>query len=242
MTTACRGILLYSSLLLSSVSYAQNMQGVVTDGVTGRPMLAVTVVNERTQQATTTDENGFYTIAATQGDKIAFTYVGYKTIEKQKPVSVIIATQNISMEPGATTLREFVFKGDKRTKYQIDSAERMEVYHSPLSRKPPSPFNSPVSAIAELFNKKARMAYAFQKAYVGDEQNRFIDTRYTTKVVVQLTHLTGDSVASFMNTNPMPYDFARNASDLELKMWIRERYKEWIKNPVMIADTVVTQH
>jgi len=218
------------------------MQGIVTDGATGKPLLAVTVVNERTQDATATDENGFYTIAAVQGDKIAFTYVGYKTLERTKPVSVIIATQNVSMEPGATTLKEFVYKGDKRTKYQIDSAERMELYHTPLSKRPPSPFNSPVSAIAELFNKKARMAYAFQKAYVTDEEDRFIDTRYTTKLVSQLTRLTGDSVAHFMYAYPMPYDFARNASDLELKMWIREKYKEWLKNPVVTLDSADVKH
>lgn len=190
-------------------------------------MLAVTVVNEHTQQGTTTDERGFYTLSAQQGDKIAFTYVGYKTIEKVKPLSVIVATLNVSMEAASNQLKEFTFKGDRRSQYQIDSAERKVIYHTVLTRKPPSPFNSPVSAIAELFNKKARMAYAFQKQFVADEENRFIDTRYTTTLVGQLTGLTGDSIAHFMYESPMPYDYARNASDLEIKMWIRNAYKEW---------------
>ena len=73
------------------------------------------------------------------------------------------------------------------------------------------------------------MLYEFQKTFAEEEVNKFIDTRYTTSLVAKLTGLTGDSVAHFMYDYPMPYDYARNATDLELKMWIRSSYKEWIK-------------
>jgi hypothetical protein len=36
-----------------------------------------------------------------------------------------------------------------------------------------------------------------------------------------------------MNAYPMPYDFARVASELEIKVWIREQFKEWLKNPII---------
>jgi hypothetical protein len=36
-----------------------------------------------------------------------------------------------------------------------------------------------------------------------------------------------------MNAYPMDYDYARAATDLELKMWIRFHYREWKKNPVI---------
>ena len=217
------------ALLCSLATNAQSLQGVVTDAATGLPLFAVTVVNVKTQQGTTTDENGFYTLPANTGESIAFTYIGYKTEVRTKPVSVIISTMNVKLQPSTTQLKEFVFHGDKRSKYQIDSAERKVIYHTVLSRKPPSPFNSPVSAIAELFSKKARMAYQFQKDFAVDEENRFIDTRYTPALVTKMTGLTGDSMAHFMYAYPMPIMYAREASDLELKMWIRDSYKEWIK-------------
>lgn len=216
------------------------MQGVVTDAQTGRPMLAVTVVNEITQQVSITDEHGVYAIPANTGETIAFSYVGYKTVEKVKPISVIIATQNIRLEPSNTQLQEFIFHVDKRTKYQIDSEERRVIYRKPLSRKPPSPIMSPVSALAELFSKKAKREYAFQKTYQNDELNRFIDTRYTNDLVTKLTGLKGDSLARFMYDYPMPYDYARTATDLELKMWIRDSYRLWIKTYVAPKDTVQT--
>jgi hypothetical protein len=52
-------------------------------------------------------------------------------------------------------------------------------------------------------------------------------------LVAALTGLTGDTVGYFMNANPMPFDYARAATDLELKMWIRYNYKQWLKNPVI---------
>jgi hypothetical protein len=39
-----------------------------------------------------------------------------------------------------------------------------------------------------------------------------------------------DSAAlAFVDSHPVPYDFVRTASDLELKMWIREEYRKECK-------------
>lgn len=205
------------------------MQGVVTDATTGRPLYPVTVVNTTTQKATTTDEKGLYTIMANTGDVVAFSYIGYKSVEKPKPTSVLIATANIAMEVADYQLKEFMLRPGNLTKYQIDSAERRATYRRELVRDHPSPFASPVSALAEQFSRKAKRVYQFQKDFQERELNRFIDTRYTPELVTTLTHLTGDSIGYFMYAYPMPYDFARTASDLELKMWIRDSYKSWTK-------------
>lgn len=221
---------------------AQLVQGRVTDAGNGMPLIAVSVINMRTQNAATTNEYGLYSIEGVEGDKIVFTYVGYKTTERIKPPTVTIANINVALEPSSTQLKELIIKSDRRTQYQIDSAERKVIYRTPLNRRPPSPFNSPVSAIAELFNKKARMAYEFQQTFANDEMNRFIDTRYTKEMVKKLTGISDDSLGFFMYEYPMPYEFARNASDLEIKMWVRDSYKAWVKGgritPFDSANTV----
>ena len=145
----------------------------------------------------------------------------------KKPPSVLVATLNVTMEPSENELKEFTLHSGP-SQYQRDSAERRDIYKLPLQRRPPSAFVSPVSALAEKFSKKAKRTYAFQKEFEQGEVDRFIDTRYTTKLVAQMTGLTGDSAAAFMYANPMPYEYARNASDLELKMWIRSSYKQWV--------------
>lgn len=216
-------------LLLSLSSGAQTVQGVVTDGATHKPLFPVTVVNVSTQRSVYTNDKGFYTIMADPGDIIAFSYIGYKTAEMVKPPSVIVATINVPMERTEYQLGEFQLRPGHLTKYQLDSLERAITYKVPLQRRPPSPFMSPASALAEKFSKKAKRTYQFQKDFAAGEMEKFIDTRYTPELVTALTGLSGDSIGHFMYAYPMAYDFARSASDLEIKMWIRDNYKLWMK-------------
>jgi hypothetical protein len=218
-------------VLMGNSLQAQTLQGIVTDKSTGKPVFPATVVNVRTQQTSLTDASGFYTIPAMQGDIIAFTCIGYKSVEKVKPPSVIVATLNVSLEHTEYELDEVTLRPGALTKYQMDSIERRQTYKTPLSRRPPSPIMSPVSALAEKFSKKAQRTYQFQEDYEVAEAQKFIDTRYNPTTVNAVTGLTGDSIAHFMYAYPMPYDFARTASALEIKMWVRENYKQWMRRP-----------
>jgi hypothetical protein len=207
------------------------MQGVVKDAGTGLPLALVSVYNESNRQSTTSDAGGFYSLPAQQGDNIRFSCVGYGSLYKVKPPSVLIANTNVMMLHVENELKEFTFRASHLSKYQLDSLERQQTYKIPLQRTPPNPFVSPASAIAELFSKKAKRVYQFQENFYNGEIEKYIDTRYTPALVTKLTGLTGDSIGHFMYAYPMRYDFARNATDLELKMWIRSSYKEWLKNP-----------
>jgi hypothetical protein len=216
------------------------MQGVVTDAATGKPLYPVTVVNEFTQEGTSTDEKGVYSISARPGDVIVFTYIGYKVVQKTRPNTVLIATMDIKLEPTEYQMQEFQFHAGHLTQYQLDSVERATIYKIPLGRTHPSPIMNPASALAEKFSKRAKIVYRFQKTFAAGEIEKFVDSRYSPRLVTQLTGITGDSIGHFMYAYPMPYDFARAASDLEIKMWIRSNYKEWIKN--ISKDSVVVRH
>ncbi len=224
-------------VLISHASEAQTLQGIVTDAATGKPLYPVTVVNLYTQQSTLTDDHGQYVIPAKQGNLIAFSFVGYKTVQKTKSFSTIITTMNVAMEQTEYQLEEFSIRPGIFSGYQLDSQERAAIYKLPLQRTHPNPFNSPVSALAELFSKTAKRTYAFQQIFEAGEIEKFVDSRYTPDLVARLTGLTGDSIGHFMYACQMPYDFARSATDLELKMWIRSNFKEWLK--AQAADTTL---
>lgn len=215
----------------------QTMQGTVTDAATHKPLFPVTVVNTSTQQTTLTDNTGLYVIPANTGDVIAFSYIGYETVKKTKPLSVLLATVQVTMEAQNYQLQEFTLRPGRLTQYQRDSAERRSTYRMALERTKPSAIMSPASFLADQFSRKSKHLYKFQKDFPRMEQERFIDTRYTAAVVSAVTRLTGDSIGHFMYAYPIPYDFARAATDLELKMWIKNNYKAWIKSGVF--DTLV---
>jgi len=213
----------------------------VTDGVTGHPIQTVTIVNLSTTKTVYTNHEGEFSIAAQSGQQIAFSYFGYKTVQKTVPPSIGFSEVEVTMLPLSFELKEYTVRPGW-TPYQADSAERREIFARPLSRQRSSVM-SPFSYVAERLSKSSKRLYRFQKNYEVWEDERFIDTRYTPKLVTALTGLEGDSLANFMNSNPMPYDYARTATELELKMWIRFHYKEWIKNPVFLlpADTTGKQ-
>src|SRR5690349_11684160 len=51
--------------------------GIIYDSLTLEPLSFATVVNERANNGTTTDENGSFRLVANPGDTILFTMLGY---------------------------------------------------------------------------------------------------------------------------------------------------------------------
>ena len=73
-------VLLVSLFLLSGYSFAQQtVSGLVTDE-SGVPLPGATVVVDQTNNGTTTDFDGNYSISASNGQSISISFVGYKTI------------------------------------------------------------------------------------------------------------------------------------------------------------------
>ena len=207
---------------------SQVLNGIITDAATGKPLYPVTVVNMDRHDNTYSDEKGNFSITFHPGDHVAFTYIGYKGIEKIMPAIPGNMDISVKMQQINYQLDEFTVRPGY-TKYEADSLERRAVYQRPLAQKHASAFNSPISALAELFSPTSKSTFRFQKHYTKWETQLYIDSRYSPELVTQLTGLSGDSLGNFMNSTPMPYDYARTATDLELKMWIRYNYKQWLK-------------
>jgi hypothetical protein len=114
------------------------------------------------------------------------------------------------------------------TEYQKDSANRASIYKSAFEYEQQKSVMTPVTSIYQKFSKKYKNLRKFQDQIQDMERQKFIDTRYNTDLVKVLTKLPDDSVSIFMNQYPIEYDFVRAASDLEIKMWIKYNYQEFI--------------
>ena len=97
------GVLLLA--LMSTAAWAQTVSGTVTDE-NNQPLPGATVIVQGTNNGTSTDFDGRYQINATQGQTLAFSYVGYAT----QQVTVSAATQDVMLQTD-NTLEEVVVTG-----------------------------------------------------------------------------------------------------------------------------------
>ncbi len=71
-----------AALLVTAISFAQGtISGSVTDASTGEVLPGATVLVKGTKNGTTTDFDGNFSIAASSGDILVFSYLGYQTLE-----------------------------------------------------------------------------------------------------------------------------------------------------------------
>lgn len=96
--------------LVAALGFAQQslVSGKVLDQATGETLLGVTVQNITSQTATTTDIDGLFTIAATKGDVLRFSYIGTVTKEFALGDETSIT---VMLEEDVATLEEIVVVG-----------------------------------------------------------------------------------------------------------------------------------
>ena len=238
------------ALITSFTLHGQVLKGIVTDGETNQPLYLVYIADITNGQSGYSDERGIYTLSAKNGDLISYSFTGYHTAQRLATTDSVL---RVSMFPLNVHLQEFVLHPEY-TPYQRDSAEMAALYSDQLN--PPAPikpgysnangggFTGLIGGAVQKISHSYKQKKKFKKNFINDEEQKYIDTRYTPELVTTLTGVSGDTLAIFMNTYPMEYTFARSASDLEMKIWIRDNYRDYLahpKNNELITDPAKKQ-
>ena len=239
-------MLFFLFLLCCTCASAQVITGVVKEDSTGLPLNSVSIINITNNETTVSEVTGNYAIIAGEGDIVQFSLLGYEGVVIQ--VQKTNTQTNIVLSRKNVMLKEFILHPGL-TAFQKDSIIKTRLYQTELDKKRIKPslsnfdggngvgvgFNGVISSFAQKHSKKWKKTKNFQQIFNADMQQRFIDTRYKPDMVQSFTGFTGDTLVNFMNTYPMDYSFARAASDLELKMWIRGNFKDYkAKHPDLI--------
>ena len=98
-------------VLTTSALYAQEQKvavsGKVVDAANGEPLIGVTILTE-SMQGVTTFVDGTYTIGATAGTSLTFSYMGYKDVVWKVPAGVSEAIRNVEMESESEVIDDVV--------------------------------------------------------------------------------------------------------------------------------------
>ncbi|PUZ30328.1 CarboxypepD_reg-like domain-containing protein [Chitinophaga costaii] len=198
-------------------------------------MPGASVLNKNTGKRNYADAGGFYKIDAHQGDSIIFTFVGYITQTIAVPQSSGTYTKNILLDKQQRFLPSLEVKS-QYTPYQLDSIDRRAQFQPWLDAKDiplagnatPEGFGISVSPITR-FSRKEKDKRKFQKIYVQNEMEKYIDSRYTPLLVSHVTGMKGDSLLLFMQKFRPQYNVLRQQPSEELIYWIADNYHGWIK-------------
>lgn len=237
-------IIVFSLSFSSSSSYGQNLSGRIQDYENGLFLANVVIGNlNHPNIGTTSDAGGRYIINAYRGDSLQFDLLGYKTRILVYNGENEFWFENVMLTPESMILDTIIIHRE-RTKYEKDSIEKRQLYDKVLTYQPPKTklprlkdleagqplkITGPISGLLGKKFRKSKECKAFQEMYSRDESQAFIDSRYTAELVTQLTGMEGEGIYKFMQAYPMSYAYPRQASNLEVMMWIKFNYKEWIQ-------------
>jgi hypothetical protein len=151
-------------------------------------------------------------------------------------IAPVAAQAQVLGDSTKTIMMEEVRVLTDKEKYSRDSAFAEAAYHKTIAddkRKVNVSFsnglvfNGLFSQAARVISGKKKRDRKFVNDFRSMQSQKYVALRYNMDIVKRVTGLTGDTAAQFINANPMEEAFARQASELELKMWIRTRYRLW---------------
>ena len=137
MKTKFSVILTLILALVVQISFAQekSISGTVSDN-NGLPLPGATVIIQGTSSGVTTDFDGKYSISASQGDVLVFSYVGYAN---QPQVVGTSSTINVSMVPD-NALDEIVVEAYRTTSKETSSIASTTVTAETIESRPNASF------------------------------------------------------------------------------------------------------
>ncbi len=226
------GILIFLAVQASGQQVV--IRGTVFNMYRTSPLEAVSVVSN-SGRGTVTDSNGNYAIRVDFSDSLSFSYLG-KSTQKFAVSDMNLTTGfDIALHVNVTTLSEVRIAPHN---YHMDSLQNRKDYEKSFNyEKPGLTLTSPESgsgvgldldALINMFKyRQIRRAQAFQRRLIADEEDKFIDHRFTRFIVKKITHLDGKQLDSFMVTYRPSYQFTKTSSDYDFYDYIKLAYGEY---------------
>ncbi|MEP6749633.1 MAG: hypothetical protein ABJB86_17985 [Bacteroidota bacterium] len=224
--------------LLCNQSFAQVIiRGRVYDISRTQPLSSVSVLST-SGTGTVTDSTGYYNILVDETDSIWFSYLNKPTPKFAVSSINIMNGFDIALHVPITELKEV--KVTPRN-YKKDSIQNRLDYAKAFDfHKPGISLSNPASgafgvgldldAFINMFNfrKNRRMAH-FQQRLIQEEQDKFIDHRFTKALVRKITKLAGPEEDDFMKKYRPSLDFVSNSTDYEFAEYIKLAALEYEK-------------
>ncbi|PWU03686.1 MAG: hypothetical protein C5B52_02980 [Bacteroidetes bacterium] len=214
---------------------SQIVQGTVYDISQRIPIQGVSVLTA-SGYGTQTDSNGFYAVKVVPNDSIWFSYLGKPT--PKYPVKSILnpAAFDISVQIPAIELPGVTIK---KPSYRADSIQNRQEYAKYFNyRKPGLRISTDPSIgagvgvdldeIINVFRFRRNRNLAFiQRWLIYQEQDKYVDHRFSKLFVHKLTGLESPQLDTFMYHYRPSFEVVSIMSDADLGIYILNCYKDY---------------
>jgi len=218
-----------------------NIKGRVFDISARRPLEAVAVISS-SGRGVITDSLGRYEIRVSVKDSIWFSMVGKSTIKY--PVDTISNTESFDI---MIHVRSFDLPEVKirNSYYKLDSIQNRKDYAKIFNYRKPgiklseNPGYNPggltvgldLDEIINMFRfKRNRSLASLQKRLLQQEEDKYINHRFSIAFVRKITKLNSSELEEFMKEYRPDYEMVQRMNDLELGYYIEKSYDEYRYN------------
>lgn len=230
-------------VLLAGIFQETNAQvvtisGTVYDISARRPLEAVGVLST-SGRGTITDSLGKYSITVPAKDSIWFSLIGKTTMKY--PVDTISNLDNFNV---MIHIRSFELPEVKvrNSYYKFDSIQNRKDYakifdfRKPGLRLSNSPTYNPggltvgfdLDEIINMFRvKRNRSILSLQKRLLDQEQEKYVNNRYSKQFVRKITKLQSPELDTFMARYRPDYEVLQLLNDLELGYYIQQSFEQY---------------
>ena len=222
-------------VLLSCQGFAQQfLTGKVRkkDGL--EPLISVNVYNLTLHKHKLSDETGNYRILARPGDIVIFSMVGYHADSVPITANILAADFPVLLDLRVVDLQAVTV--GNLSNYQLDSLARRQDYSWIYDEKPQplvehqrqgDGVGVELNVIPNGSSNDYRQIKQWKKRISHEEEQHYVDFRFSRDYVSHLTRLQGDSLQQFMERYRPSYDYCRKAATVDILVFISDSYKKF---------------
>lgn len=234
-------IFLFILCTFNGLSQKVELKGTVSDYFNHQPLYGV-IVYSNSSDPVLTDTAGKFSISTSMQDSVWFSYFSKNT--KKYPIDTIRNKQNFEIALYVDVAWLPGIKVNTKT-YKEDSLQNRNDYAKIFNfKKPgisivsPSPSYTPgfavgfdLDALINIFRfRRNNQLTSFQQRLIQEEQDKYINHRFTENLVEDLTGINNKDLLDFMEYCRPEYYFLLTKNDLEFGYYIQQEYKMYVQN------------
>lgn len=223
-------VVLLPALLVTKTSAQISVSGTVYDSTKLYAVPGV-IVSSTSGLQFTTDSLGAYHINVSENDSISFFYRGkstvkfpVKTIDNYSAFDIslhIRVNAKYKLLQGVTVFSDTYHRDSTENRMEYSKAFNYDKPQITSSYEPGGAAGLDLDALIGMFNyRKKRENLAFQKRLVEDEQDRYVNYRFSSKVIHRVTGLSGDTLARYKKLYTPSYEFVVSCSLAQFYQYI----------------------